>query len=81
MTLLRCLQRSGLAEATTVHGFRSSFRDWAAEQSGHTRDVIETALAHLVGNEVERSYARSDLFDQRRTLMAKWAEYITVGNP
>lgn len=81
MTLLRCLQQTGLAEATTVHGFRSSFRDWAAERSGHTRDVIETALAHLVGNEVERSYARSDLFDQRRTLMAKWAEYITVGNP
>lgn len=80
MTLLRCLKRAGLAEATTVHGFRSSFRDWAAEQSGHTRDVIETALAHLVGNEVERSYARSDLFDQRRRLMAQWAEYVTGGN-
>ncbi len=55
------------------------FRDWAAERSGHTRDVIETALAHTVGDDVERSYARSDLFDQRRALMAQWAAYVTAG--
>ena len=79
MTLLRCLKTTGLADRTTVHGFRSSFRDWAAERSGHTRDVIETALAHTVGDDVERSYARSDLFDQRRALMAQWAAYVTAG--
>ena len=80
MALLRCLKTAGLAANTTVHGFRSSFRDWAAERSGHTRDVIEMALAHTVGDEVERSYARSDLFDQRRDLMAQWAAYVTPGN-
>ncbi len=80
MTLLRCLKTAGLAAKTTVHGFRSSFRDWAAERSGHTRDVIEMALAHTVGDEVERSYARSDLFDQRRDLMAQWAAYLTPDN-
>ncbi len=78
MTVLRCLKAVGLTSATTVHGFRSSFRDWAAEKSRHTRDVIETALAHTVGSEVERSYARSDLFEQRRDLMEKWGNYATT---
>ena len=56
-----------------VHGFRSSFRTWATERSAATRDVAELALAHVVGAAVERSYTRSDLFDQRRVLMDRWA--------
>ena len=61
----------------TVHGFRSSFRDWASEQTSVPHAVAEAALAHQVGNAVERSYARSDLFDKRRDLMDGWAEYVT----
>ena len=61
----------------TVHGFRSSFRDWASEQTSVPHAVAEAALAHQVGSEVERSYARSDLFDKRRGLMDGWAEFVT----
>ena len=59
-----------------AHGFRSSFRDWAAEQTDHSREVIEAALAHVVQNKVEAAYARSDLFERRRRLMDEWAAYL-----
>ena len=55
------------------HGFRSSFRDWVAEQTNHPREVIEAALPHVVQNQVEAAYARSDLFERRRVLMNDWA--------
>ena len=58
------------------HGFRSSFRDWAAERTDHPREVIEAALAHVVPNKVEAAYARSDLFERRRHLMDDWAAYL-----
>ena len=58
------------------HGFRSSFRDWAAEETDHPREVIEAALAHVVRNRVEAAYARSDLFARRRRLMDDWAAYL-----
>ena len=58
------------------HGFRSSFRDWAAEMTDHPREVIEAALAHVVQNKVEAAYARSDLFERRRLLMDDWAQYL-----
>ena len=58
------------------HGFRSSFRDWAAEETDHPREVIEAALAHVVGNQTEAAYARSDLFERRRRLMDEWADYL-----
>ena len=58
------------------HGFRSSFRDWAAEETNHPREVIEAALAHVVQNKVEAAYARSDLFERRRILMDDWAAYL-----
>ena len=61
----------------TVHGFRSSFRDWASEQTSVPHAVAEAALAHQVGSDVERSYARSDLFEKRRDLMDRWAEFAT----
>ncbi len=57
------------------HGFRSSFRDWCGE-TGQPRDVAEQALAHVVKNKAEAAYARSDLFERRRTLMEAWARYI-----
>ena len=62
--------------AAVPHGFRSSFRDWAAEETNHPREVIEAALAHVVRNPVEAAYARSDLFERRRRLMYDWADYL-----
>jgi integrase len=59
----------------TLHGFRSSFRDWAAEQTSFPSEVVEMALAHAVGNKVENAYRRTDLFERRRRLMDAWAEY------
>ena len=71
---------SGLLKRLKVeavpHGFRSSFRDWAAEETDHPREVVEAALAHVVQNKVEAAYARSDLFARRRTLMDEWAAYL-----
>ena len=62
--------------AAVAHGFRSSFRDWAAEETDHPREVIEAALAHVVQNKVEDAYARSDLFERRRRLMDDWSAYL-----
>jgi len=66
-----------LGAAGTVHGLRSSFRDWAGE-AGVAREVAEACLSHQVGSAVERSYARSDLFERRRTVMDAWAEYLDL---
>ena len=62
--------------AAVPHGFRSSFRDWAAEETNHPREVIEAALAHVVRNKVEAAYRRTDLFERRRILMDDWARYL-----
>ena len=75
MTLTKILRDTGLAERATVHGFRSSFRDWCAE-TGKPREIAEAALAHTVGG-VEGAYFRSDLFERRRRLMADWAAYLS----
>ena len=79
MTLTKVLRATGLAERATVHGFRSSFRDWAAECTSVPHAVMELSLAHRVGSAVEQAYARSDLLDQRRTLMSAWADFVTAG--
>ena len=76
---LRWLLRE-IGIAAVPHGFRSSFRDWAAEQTDHPREVIEAALAHVVRNRVEAAYARSDLFERRRVLMDDWAGYLAQGS-
>ncbi len=76
MTLTKILRTVGLADRATVHGFRSSFRDWAAECTNATYAAMELSLAHQVGNAVERAYARSDLLEQRRMLMDQWAEFV-----
>ena len=73
----RLLRQLGIA--AVPHGFRSTFRDWAAEETNHPREVIEAALAHVVRNRVEAAYARSDLFERRRTLMDDWARYLYKG--
>ena len=57
------------------HGFRSTFRDWAAERTGFPREVAEQALAHMLSDKVEAAYRRSDLFDKRRKLMEAWARF------
>lgn len=59
----------------TVHGFRSSFRDWSAERTNHPREIAEKALAHTIKNAGERAYQRSDLLEPRRRLMAEWERY------
>jgi integrase len=64
-----------IAPGYTVHGFRSTFRDWVAEETEHPRDVAEMALAHKIENPVEASYRRGDLLNRRRRLMEDWADY------
>lgn len=71
---LRQMKREDL----TMHGFRSTFRDWAGECTPHPRDVCEQALAHSLGNAVEAAYRRGDLFEKRRALMDDWSHYITT---
>ena len=72
--LRRMFRKHGIA--AVPHGFRSSFRDWAAEETDHPREVIEAALAHVVQNRVEAAYRRTDLFERRRRLMNDWAAYL-----
>jgi integrase len=62
-------------DGVTVHGFRSSFRTWAAERTNHPREICEVALAHAVGDETERAYQRGDLLDKRRRLMEQWSAF------
>ena len=59
----------------TVHGFRSTFRDWSAECTGYAHEVCEMTLAHTIGNKAEAAYRRGDLFEKRRRLMADWATF------
>jgi integrase len=73
MAMLAVLRRLGLDVVT--HGFRSSFKDWAAERTDFANEVSEAALAHVVENEVEAAYRRTDLFNKRRELMTAWASY------
>jgi integrase len=65
----------------TVHGMRSSFRDWAAEATNHPNHVVEMALAHAIGDDVEKAYRRGDLFDKRRRLMDAWAQFCAKPAP
>ena len=65
-------------ENATVHGFRSSFRDWAGNVSNFSREVVETALAHVIGDKAEQAYRRSDALEKRRKLMDQWAAYCST---
>jgi len=77
MALLMTLRRMGAADET-VHGFRSSFRDWAAETTNYPREVAEMTLAHTIENKVEAAYRRGDLFEKRRKLMEQWSRYCAM---
>ena len=74
MAMLELLRRMGRGDLT-VHGFRSTFRDWAAECTAYPGEVCEMALAHAIGDRVEAAYRRGDLFEKRRLLMLDWANY------
>lgn len=78
MSMLMLLRRMEV-EGVTVHGFRSTFRDWASEVADVPREVAEKSLAHSVGSDVERAYARSDLLEKRRDLMEQWSVFVASG--
>ena len=74
MALEMVLRRMGIADAT-VHGFRSSFRDWAGNHTNFPRELAEHALAHVIGDKAEQAYRRDDALERRRPLMEAWAAY------
>jgi len=74
MAFLQLLKRMGRGDLT-AHGFRSTFRDWAAERTAYPNEVAEMALGHAISNRVEAAYRRGDLFDKRARMMADWATY------
>ena len=78
MTLTKILRSTGLADRMTVHGLRSTFKDWAMEETGASWEASELALAHRVGSSVQQAYFRSDLQGQRKDLMAAWGEFLTA---
>jgi integrase len=78
MAMLAVLRRMGRNDLT-AHGFRSTFRDWAAERTNFPREVVEMALAHTIESKVEAAYRRGDLFQKRRQLMEAWARYCASG--
>ena len=77
MSLTAVLRRMK-RDALTAHGFRSAFRDWAAESTSYASQVVEMCLAHAIGSKVEAAYRRGDLFDKRARLMAEWAKFCAV---
>ena len=74
-TAMEMMLRRMKIDNATVHGFRSSFRDWAGNETGYPRELIETALAHVIGDKAEQAYRRSDALEKRRDLMEAWAGY------
>jgi integrase len=75
MAMLELLQGMGFGADLTVHGFRSTFKDWCSEQTGYPNEMSEMALAHTVSDKVEAAYRRGDMREKRRRLMADWAAY------
>ena len=76
MAFLMLLRR--MKVPVTAHGFRSSFRDWAAETTAFPNEVVEMAIAHKIKGKVEAAYRRGDLLDKRRPLMQEWAAFVTT---
>lgn len=77
MSLSAVLRRMRIPKSSaTVHGFRSSFRDWAGDESHYPREVAEAALAHIVGDQTERAYRRQDALEKRRGLMGEWSAFL-----
>jgi integrase len=80
MAMLAVLKRMA-RDDLTAHGFRSTFRDWAAECTNFPREVVEMALAHTIESKVEAAYRRGDLFQKRRQLMEAWARFSVSSRP
>ena len=78
MAMLMMVRR--MQAGLTVHGFRSTFRDWVSEETDHSPEVAEMALAHTIGSKVEKAYRRGNLLERRRRLMQDWESYCMVGN-
>ena len=74
-TLTDLLERIGIRDKATIHGFRSAFRDWAAERAKAEHAVMERSLAHVTGSKSQRAYFRSDLWEKRVVLMEQWAAF------
>jgi integrase len=77
MAFLMLLRRMGHGDLT-AHGFRATFKTWASERTSFQNEVVEAALAHVIGGKVEQAYRRGDLFDKRRKLMEAWATYCAA---
>jgi integrase len=77
MAFLMLLRRMGRGDLT-AHGFRASFKTWASEQTAIQNEIVEAALAHVVGSKVEQAYQRGDMFEKRRRLMQQWATFCTT---
>jgi integrase len=77
MSLRKALHRHG-GGGFTVHGFRSAFRDWGGERTNYPRELLEVGLAHSIGDATEAAYARGDLLEKRRRLMAQWATFLAA---
>jgi integrase len=75
MAMAMLLRRMSFGHVTT-HGFRSTFRDWAGDETTFAREIIEQALAHTIQNKAERAYRRGTAIERRRTLMQAWSDYI-----
>ena len=78
MAMLELLKRMGVAERTTVHGLRASFSTWAYTTNAGRPDAIEACLAHKEADRVKAAYNRSDFADERRQLLAAWADYLSM---
>jgi integrase len=78
MTLVRQLRRMG--HNVTAHGIRSAFKTWGSERTNYPREIIEAALAHVIGDAAEQAYARGDMLARRRQLMESWADYCSRPN-
>jgi integrase len=80
MAFLMLLRRMELGDLT-VHGFRATFKTWASERTSFQNEIVEAALAHVIGNKVEQAYRRTDMFEKRRRLMHQWATFCTAPPP
>ena len=80
MLLMNLLRRMGHG-SVTAHGFRATFKTWASERTNYPREIIETALAHVIGDAAEQAYARGDMLARRRQLMKSWTEFCSKSDP
>jgi integrase len=80
MAFWRLLRRMGRGDLT-AHGFRATFKTWASERTSFQNEIVETALAHVIGGKVEQAYRRGDMFEKRRRLMQQWATFCTTALP